>query len=1111
MSNNTKEVCGCCQKSIKVGNVVNTCYKCNAIAHAKCSKKMKFVKINDSILCPTCSVNVEIKYNPFKNLYDLENDISDIPDDVLKTISTLEECKAYGNQELSDTIENQDIGSSVSFCFNNLDGNKSNFDTLMAQIQSTNYPYSVIGLAETNTNPCESPVYQLDNYTSFYQCTFPDKKKGSGVALYVNKDLNATLNPSLSNTTPNLETIFVNITNKDMSFTVGVIYRPPNGDIDESLSELTDILLELPKSPVYLLGDFNIDLHAHNKMNLETQAKNVDKFEHTFLTAGYFPTISTYTHAQPNCRRTCIDNILTNDIGSVLLSGTLINKVSHHFPIFNIIQSRKVSHNNNHIQYYDYSNTKIDSFINELSQEFDHTSLPASNFNLFLDKFNTLLDKHCKLERPKTSKRNNKANPWITHSLINCIKTNETLYKTWKKSFSKNHPKGDEKLYEKYRLYRKHLRRSIKTAKSQFYCKKILDNKGNKKKTWEIINQLRGKKQNPINPQFIIDKKTITDRRVIANEFNKYFTSIASTLNKNLCTDDGIPISDLPNYDYNNYLPTPCKSTIFMYHCSTDEIKQIISELESGKSSDIPIKIIKKASPKIAPLLKSYFNYFISNGIFPDRLKTGRVNPIYKKDNAQLMENYRPVSTLPIFGKIFEKIIYCRLINFFDRQNIIHPNQFGFRKGHSTSHALNDSVAYIKESLDKQDHILGIFIDLSKAFDTLDHDILLQKLYNYGIRGLAHDLLSSYLTGRSQFTNVLNENSDKLPVSYGVPQGSILGPLLFLIYINDICKASDLSKFVLFADDTNIFVRSSTKAESYRIANNILADVSKYMKSNKLHINIEKCCYIYFNPKNRKNKKGINSIESNPPIILDGNVIKKVTEVRFLGVVIDEKLNWTAHLKQLATKLRSCTGRLSRIIQFVPKDLYIELYNTLFQSHLSFGISVWGGLSKNQLRPLFTVQKQCVRILFGDREKYIDKFKTCARVRELDSQTLGPSFYEKEQSKPLYNLNKILTVHNLYSYHCMLELFKILKTYNPQPIYSLFNVSHRKENFLLTPRPSNIFTYKAAYLWNKHQAILIGNKKVSSTSVSIFKSALKKHLLFIQGEHDPLEWNELNY
>ena len=406
-----------------------------------------------------------------------------------------------------------------------------------------------------------------------------------------------------------------------------------------------------------------------------------------------------------------------------------------------------------------------------------------------------------------------------TQSLINSIKTNEKLYKTWKKSCSKKLPKGNDTLHENYRIYRKKLRKLIKFAKSKFYCKKISENKGNHKKTWEILNQLRGKTQNVINSKFIIDNKTVTNRRIIANEFNKYFTSIATNLNENLsCTGDGVPISDLPNFD--DFLPKSCNSTIFLYDCTQEEVGIIISELQNGKSSDIPIKIIKKAAPKIVPLLVPYFNYFMSNGIFPDIIKNGRVSPIYKKDNAQLIENYRPISTLPIFGKIFEKVIYSRLYSFLCSKNILYENQFGFRKEHSTSHALNYSVSYIEEALNKQNHVLGIFLDLNKAFDTLDHNILLKKLYNYGIRGVAHNLLTSYLTDRTQYTSVLNENSETLFIKYGVPQGSVLGPLLFFIYINDICNVSDLAKFVLFADDSNIFIQSTCKTELYRFANN---------------------------------------------------------------------------------------------------------------------------------------------------------------------------------------------------------------------------------------------------------------------------------------------------
>ena len=210
----------------------------------------------------------------------------------------------------------------------------------------------------------------------------------------------------------------------------------------------------------------------------------------------------------------------------------------------------------------------------------------------------------------------------------------------------------------------------------------------------------------------------------------------------------------------------------------------------------------------------------MAEGTFPSILKIGKITPIFKKDDEQLLENYRPISTLPIFGKIFEKLIYSRLYGFFASNGILNKNQFGFRQGHSTSHALNYWINHIQKAIKKGNHVLGIFIDLSKAFDTIDHDILIKKLENYGIRGVALELIKRYLTDRTQYVNVLGESSEKLHVLFGVPQGSCLGPLLLLIYINDLPNISIDTNFVLFADDTNIFVKAVNMRKPSKFSSN---------------------------------------------------------------------------------------------------------------------------------------------------------------------------------------------------------------------------------------------------------------------------------------------------
>ena len=1107
-----KEVCPVCAKTIKTGQIIAECCECDCPMHHKCYKKISATQASDKFYCPNCSHLAVTRYKPF--YLDTENEeYADIDDTIVKVNQIHENCTNYSANEFNQTFCNQ-MNDNSSILFQNIDGNKSNFDSLTLETKRYSNKFSIIALAETNVGPELSDLYQLTGYNSYYQSTISNKGKGTGVAMYICDTLSATVNGNFSSVTDNLETLFVSISSSDCPVTVGVLYRPPSGDIDSALSELSDLLQDLPRGS-YLVGDFNIDLHENN-------SKTVQQYEDILFSNGFFPLISLATHSKPGCKSSCIDHILTNDVDSIIATGTLKDHITHHSPIFQIFSRNLESTNSNlkYKQHYDYCQSNVDKFIDVLSDELDKNVI--SDFTKFHDIYKECIDRTCKLEVPKCSKRTVQNNPWITPGLIASINHQHQLYNDWVKARKVKCKTGEicnkggtchcpicnEKRmkYLKYTDYRRILKKTRKNVKAKYFTGKFSETKGDSKKTWELINRIRGKKRRQIKPLFTINNEKITNRRIIANEFNKYFVSLASNLNQAYNEIGELSINGLPSFY--DYLPRSNPSSIYLHDCTPEEIIKIISELKNGKSSDIPIHIVKQSSHTISPLLSVLYNECMKNGTFPNDLKIGRISPIYKKDNEELLENYRPVSTLAVFGKIFEKIIYSRLYSFFQSQNTFYENQYGFRKNHSTSHALNFSVSYVESCLKKKQHVLGIFIDLSKAFDTIPHQELLKKLENYGIRGNANNLIASYLSNRSQYVSVLGEDSEKLPVIYGVPQGSCLGPLLFIIYINDICRTTELGKFVLFADDTNIFVADHCRKKVYEKANKILNLVHLYMKCNLLHINIKKCCYIHFKPSRVKVEPDPAEVEESI-LTLNNTVIKRVSEAKFLGVIIDEQLKWNAHVQSLNSKLKCEISKLCRIRKVIPQDQFKELYHTLFESHLGFGISVWGGISNNKLEPLFVTQKKCIRIMFGDKEAYINKMSTSARTRPKSHQKLGHDFYEKEHTKPLFKTNNLLTVHNLYKYTCLLEMFKIIKAESPSSLYTLLHKSPRRPDYFITPSPSTSFIYQSSHMWNTCRKP--ANGITFSSSTNLVKNRIKHSLLELQSSNRVEEWCEHDF
>ena len=484
------------------------------------------------------------------------------------------------------------------------------------------------------------------------------------------------------------------------------------------------------------------------------------------------------------------------------------------------------------------------------------------------------------------------------------------------------------------------------------------------------------------------------------------------------------------------------------------------------------------------------------SGTFPDELKIAKVIPLFKSGNRNLMSNYRPISILPTLSKIFEKLMHTRTYQFLDENQVLYNYQFGFRKAHSTVHAVQTAIHSVTKALDTTYQCMGIFIDFSKAFDTIQHNILLDKLYHYGVRGIAHTLISSYLSNRKQFVYYDNECYSALEdINVGVPQGSVLGPLFFILYVNDIISCAEASvEFILFVDDTNIFIYAPTSEELYCKANKVLRQLKSYIDANYLHINLKKSKYIHF----RSNRQ--NTISNT--VYYDICQLEQVPNIKFLGIIISETLVWNEHVKSVTRKLSKITGSLYKIRRCISKAMLRNVYYVLVNSQLMYGISIWGsGGSISNLRCLFSAQKKCIRSLF--------------RVKRIGIMCPG-------HTKSSFTTYKILTVHNLYFYSILTSIFSSLYNCPPQPIVDQVkpHLSKRKEAYFILPlvRLSNHhknMPYVGLKLWNSFINVtstldILDASQLLYWKLDKFKKFVKDTFLHFQSLNSNFTWDNLN-
>ena len=642
-------------------------------------------------------------------------------------------CDYYDESEFNRIIHGNNYD--VSFFHQNIRSLPKHAGSLIAYLQCINLQFDVIVLSEIGKKNIPMMKYVFKDYTFLFR-TPPNNPKG-GVAALIKTSLgNVNIRDDLELKSQcdckecQIESIFFDI-NLVERHTVGCIYRHPNGNINHFSDALHESLRKINKgTPVVICGDLNIDL-------IKSWHPKIKQYLDGLFELQLIPLITLPTRI-PDDTQTLIDHIYMRSskrsIRKTIKSGILYSSITDHLPTFMLLSDSKSLHN--HKRYIRiYNDHNIAGFKIELqSTNWEHV-LESTDTNvaygLFISKFQEAFNHNFPLVQQSRARQRDKK--WITKDLRLSIQHKNLLLKR-----KLNNPSDTNK--RKFSKYNNVLQKRLASAENQYYLD-ILNNKYTSNfKFWKtfgsVLNPSKQKKQTRIT-KIIFDNKEYSEPKDISNAFNNYFSTIGQKLNSNFPND---------NSDFKRYMKYNSVHSIYMHPVDRCEVINEISKLDKNKSSgpdDIPPKVIKHASEHIAEVLTHIYNTSITQGVYPDLLKISEVIALYKKGTKFVPDNYRPISLLDVFDKIYEKLIYKRMVVFLNKHNMLFQFQFGFREGHSTTLALTEIIDNIKKSIDNNQYTIGIFLDLCKAFDTVDHSILLQKLKYYGIRGNAHSLLSS--------------------------------------------------------------------------------------------------------------------------------------------------------------------------------------------------------------------------------------------------------------------------------------------------------------------------------------------------------------------------------
>lgn len=959
-------------------------------------------------------------------------------------------CKYFSIPYTNSTSSHNLVSNQLNILHVNARSIQSNdrFDELQVFLHRSRCVWHIICISETWLSDDLAGNREMTGYMAYFSNR--NDRAGGGVALYVNKKYIKHSYCLKSDTIRCTQSLLVDCQiSNSISCIIGVIYAPPDIDKCCFLDELGAYLHQINnlKKSAFVVGDYNFDLFSINS------DKTVLDFFNIFASYGFWPTIFKTTRASDN-RLSLLDNIFSNNIELVNRTGVIFEDFSDHFPIFASCclqlngslqkSTRKIFDQRKLPDLREFLSGQLQNFCSIDDPNQASESLVQA-FMVGIDKFSTII---------KCTRRNSAIKPWITSAILNSINTRNVLFKERQRN-----PTNTNK--ELYARHRNCLNAVLREAKRKYIQDQLAQSKDDSKKVWDLLKTVaRGNSGRSELPNQFTDMngRMICDSYDIAESFNKFFVSIGEELQNKIPKSACSPL---------RHIRRNSSQTLSTFgHIDAVEVHQVIKEMRNVGAGidDISGNIFKKTYSSITEQLVHLINICLNEGIFPENLKRAVVKPMYKSGSKNSMNNYRPISILPYISKVLEKIIHKRIMDYLSNNNILSSSQFGFQRTLSTYMPVLLLQEYITKAFENGNIAVAIFLDLKKAFDTVDPDILIQKLKQYGIQGAPLNLIQSYLTDREQCVEYNRVRSRLLKVRIGVPQGSVLGPLLFLLYINDLPNVSTRARCLLYADDTVIIYENSDASKLQADLDKDLPKFCSYLEANKLSLNTKKTVYQLYN----------NSHASlHFHVTLNKDSIKAVDKVKYLGMLIDPHFKWNYHIDHVSTIISRNIGIMNRSKFYLDKHSLILLYNALVLPYINYCCISWGFTFSSYLYRIEVLQKKAVRIIENQH-----------RLAHTD---------------PIFDRLRILKVQDIAKQQAILLMHRKLCVGTPELFDGLFvplnqdALRNRRRQHFLEPFTkkhyrTRICTWIGPRIWNS----IIASEYSISDVLEITKFNLKK-------------------